>query len=1182
MPIDLGKVFTNQQAVSETIKKFDELEERLLKIAETYDQKVTTTSKKSKTEIIDMSKTVHNLVTEIKEVQKALGGLLEVQKKVDKQKKESAKLTIEELEHLRQLKNAERLDAKVRLSQAGTIENLRAKLAVITLKWSQLTKVYGANSAIVRELGNEKLRLTQILKKVEQATGDARRNVGNYQTALGRLRNSIISVSQAAGVFFGIMGLVRLFKNYIKIIRDFEKTNATLAAVLRQEKSEITALTNESVRLSKITIKTADEIANLQLSYARLGFTQSEILDLTKDTINGSIALNAALDETALLTGAMVKTFDEFDTKDAAEILDIMSLATAKSALNFEKLQKALPIVGGAANAAGLTFTRTTALLSKLADAGIDVSTSATAIRNILIRASKQGMTYNEMLNLVANSSDKLTTAANAMGVRAAVSGTILAANLEGIKELDEAYKEAGGTMEIMAEKQLNTLDGALQLLNSAWEGYILATDEANDVTGTLSGYLRLLAENLTGIIGSVFVLVKAFVIYKAIAMTVSWWNNMLIAEEARLAAALTAAAAASEADAAAKIAEANALGYVTTMTEAATVSTVSMTGATASAAAATNALTLAWSRFVMFLKANWIGVAIAGLYVLYRVIDNLTNKTKEYVAEKSLEEEISERSVELAKEEILELKNLKTQIEFVNAGTEKRGKLISEFNAKYGTHLKNTKDEKDLLEDLNVEYEKIINNIMERARAQAYADKFQTLVSEKLALEELIKKNQEFINQQEKARKADQFAANQTFDPAQLNLAKATQELLLNDLKDLDKEMESTLAKIDGKKEDLGGGGPDPDSKRDKKLEKLVNSYMKRFKAEKQAQIDLLELYATDESDAQEILKKQYTLDMAFFDGTYSEKLIIIKKFEDEGLKITTDAMTKRFNADKKARDEKKKEEIKYNKWKTKQDADAEKQRREDIDKSVKYIGDGIQRLADLRVVESERAVTAQQSAVEIQNQRAVAGLENTLAEQQRLLAKAEQERAIATKRAMQVEKARSLYSAYSGYAKSDSSTALAKTLKDFAILEAITAVAQFEEGGIVKDHPNVKSGVLHGPSHSSRSRGIPILAEGNEGILSVRAMKNLGRDNFQEIMAMAENGRVDEQLFSKQLKQHNTIMIEHGLKEEMIKTRKAIESKKEISAPELVKGMIQITETTRRGSFKTRNNYRIKKPRL
>ena len=241
----------------------------------------------------------------------------------------------------------------------------------------------------------------------------------------------------------------------------------------------------DAKRLGSITAKTATEVVGLQEAFARLGFEEPAILSMTEATINGAIAMKSELADTAELVGAMVKSFDAFEAVNAPDIIDQMTLATQKSALNFEKLQTALPIVSGAANAAGIPFTKLLALLGKLSDAGIDASSSSTALRNIFLESAAQGLSYDQILKKIVKSQDKLTIANDQFGKRGAVSSVILAKNLEATKELDQVLKKAGGTAETAANKQLATLTGRLTLLGSAWEGFILSIEDGSGSFGT-------------------------------------------------------------------------------------------------------------------------------------------------------------------------------------------------------------------------------------------------------------------------------------------------------------------------------------------------------------------------------------------------------------------------------------------------------------------------------------------------------------------------------------------------------------------------------------------------------------------------------------------------------------------------------------------------------------------------
>lgn len=304
-----------------------------------------------------------------------------------------------------------------------------------------------------------------------------------------------------SGSIGGIALLTRGISNAFRTITGFQQAGAELAAVLGKTRAETADLSKEAIRLGSITAKTATEVTQLQQAFARLGFSQGEILNLTGATISGSIAMNGELASTAELVGAVVNSFDNFSSLDASEIIDQLSLSTSKSALNFEKLQTSLPIVSGAANAAGVPFTELLALLGKLSDAGIDASTSATALRNIFIESAAQGRDYKDLLGDVAGSTDKLTKSNELFGKKGAVQAVILSKNIDLVKDLDGVLRDAGGTAQQMADEQLNTLSGSLTLLSSAWDGMILSFENGE---GAFGKAIKLMIDDMTALLGSI------------------------------------------------------------------------------------------------------------------------------------------------------------------------------------------------------------------------------------------------------------------------------------------------------------------------------------------------------------------------------------------------------------------------------------------------------------------------------------------------------------------------------------------------------------------------------------------------------------------------------------------------------------------------------------------------------
>jgi len=307
------------------------------------------------------------------------------------------------------------------------------------------------------------------------------------------------------GLFLTGAAIVGVLGGAISVFMDFEQANASLSSVMATAtRPELIALQDDAKRLGATTAKTATEVVGLQEAFARLGFETPQIINMTEATIAGSIAMQGELSDTAELVGAMVKTFDDFSSIDTPQIIDQMTVATQSSALNFEKLQTGLPIVAGAANAAGIQFTTLMALMGKLSDAGIDVSSSSTALRNIFIESAKQGLNYSQIIAKIEKNQDKLTAANDEFGKRAAVPAAILSKNIRATEELDKKLRSAAkggelaGAAQAAAAKQLDTLNGSLIILNSAWEGFILSLE---DGTGAFSGTLKMITQVATAML---------------------------------------------------------------------------------------------------------------------------------------------------------------------------------------------------------------------------------------------------------------------------------------------------------------------------------------------------------------------------------------------------------------------------------------------------------------------------------------------------------------------------------------------------------------------------------------------------------------------------------------------------------------------------------------------------------
>jgi TP901 family phage tail tape measure protein len=410
-----------------------------------------------------------------KEVQKESEKVQQAEIKIAKEQKAAIKsLEAQRKKGLAQLAKAESKEREYQAALNLTVKSekdLATKTNALTKKRYELDKTTKKGAAEFRKLTKEINKNNLALQKSQKSTGVATRGVGKYAAGIKS------AGMQLAGAL-GLTSLVYLFiggiKNAINTIKEFGKQQAILAGVLNKSVIQIIALTDQAVKLGGKYPTLAKEVTALQISYARLGFTQTEILALTEATILGSIALNSELDATASLVGAVVKSFDNLKATDARQIMDELTASTQKSSLSFSKLEVALPKVAGAANALGIPLKRVLAELGASIDATQDASTAGTGLRKIYLTLAQTGLTLDQSLEKINKSTNKLKTSYDLFGVRAAIVGLALANNIEKTNEVEEAIDNAGGTVERVAKTQIDTFAGSVDGASSSWERLML------------------------------------------------------------------------------------------------------------------------------------------------------------------------------------------------------------------------------------------------------------------------------------------------------------------------------------------------------------------------------------------------------------------------------------------------------------------------------------------------------------------------------------------------------------------------------------------------------------------------------------------------------------------------------------------------------------------------------------
>ena len=391
--------------------------------------------------------------------------------------------------------------------QLNTLEKLRARNSQLKRAKDQVNISTKKGQARVKLINAELNRNNKILDKNASKLGKLKNNIGNYRSALGSLTGVLAKLGLGFGVF-------QILKDSFNTVKEFEQSQANLASVLGVNINQMGKLTAQAKELGATTTFTAQNVLELQKEFAKLGFTEKEIINVTEATLLLAEATGTDLARAAEVTGATIRGFG-LDSKETQRVVDVMAKSFSASSLDMEKFSTAMAAVAPIAKTMGFSIEETTAMLGTLTDSGLDASTAGTSLRNMMLEAKKAGLTWTEALDKVNNSQDKASTSLELFGKRGVAAGVILAENQKKVAGLTEKLLDADGAAKQMAETQRNTLGGSIELLKSAWDGIVLSMNEAGGAGDKLRTVIVFLADNLETIVKWVGRAVKAFILYK-------------------------------------------------------------------------------------------------------------------------------------------------------------------------------------------------------------------------------------------------------------------------------------------------------------------------------------------------------------------------------------------------------------------------------------------------------------------------------------------------------------------------------------------------------------------------------------------------------------------------------------------------------------------------------------------
>ena len=326
---------------------------------------------------------------------------------------------------------------------------------------------------------------------------------GKRLTTLGKYLIATKLISAAVG------GLSAIFIGGARKAIELDKAFADLSAVAGLTVEELDKVKQTANEVAGVTSLTAVEVVALQKELAKLGVPVDDIQNLTKPIALLSQALGESGQQTAV-TLQKIQNAYALTSEEAGDTANTLLGAVNESALNLQDLGVGLQYAGASAKASGVSLEQTTSLLGVLANNGIKASTAGTGLRKIFIELAKEGITFNEFLEDMAENNISLAEAQDRFGTRAANQAVIIAQNVDEYRALNAELGENTRLFEANA-KQMGSTQGQIDILISAFDKFLVQfmdfvtqTDLFIDLIGRLSPeakgqaliYRELAAEN--------------------------------------------------------------------------------------------------------------------------------------------------------------------------------------------------------------------------------------------------------------------------------------------------------------------------------------------------------------------------------------------------------------------------------------------------------------------------------------------------------------------------------------------------------------------------------------------------------------------------------------------------------------------------------------------------------------
>lgn len=352
-----------------------------------------------------------------------------------------------------------------------------------------------------------------LTKPMNDALGNVNQLSNKFYSSMGKVGAGLTAIGAA-----GIAGITSAVSAYA----DFEKEMSNVGAVTESTEDQMKSLSKVAQDLGAKTKFTALEAAKAMSELGMAGFSTDEIMQSIEGTMSLAAATNIDLAQAAEISSNVLRGFN-LQASEAGRVVDVMAKAANSSSIDMSDMFESMKYFAPTAAAFKISMEEASAVIGILGNNGIKGSLATRALGTAITRLTKPtdamagvmkelnldffnaqgqfiGMAplIGQLENRFKGMTDeqKQSALATLFGAEAIQEfNVLLSAGSDGLTKYTNDMKNAGGTANEMAGKQMDNLAGSVELLTGALDAARLAIGEK------LAGPIRSIAELLTSLV---------------------------------------------------------------------------------------------------------------------------------------------------------------------------------------------------------------------------------------------------------------------------------------------------------------------------------------------------------------------------------------------------------------------------------------------------------------------------------------------------------------------------------------------------------------------------------------------------------------------------------------------------------------------------------------------------------